>query len=350
MTKRGRSTSRAREGPPAKRNAKPKAQAGKHSTPSQGRPSSPSESGGPSVVPSHGTQRGPRDVQMHLQKDPIRLLMQDLIQAVDASFPLYMTELTGHTRSWVLKDAKTLPEEVRLSSPVAATGAAIRQWVKEKMGCDRCKHLDDEEIRRSQHALTDPPASQRTEQEDRGTSSAEDLASLATDATNLVELERRRSQESATTNHEPTKNCQASQSAPCNEDTEAEGSDGEDNSTTEADAQQDVREEEDFSGVAFDLTRVRVADVEKTYEDIFRKLQQRGLKQIIKAWLRRCHSSKQASFPYNGGKDASSYPDYDPQNPGKRTAPDYWPEQSDWDKGTGCRHREPDHIFKKGTR
>ena len=107
-------------------------------------------------------------------------------------------------------------------------------------------------------------------------------------------------------------------------------------------------EKEEFPGVTFLSQEVRVCNIRSTYEDILRKLQQKGLKQVIKAWLRRCHHSKQASFPYNGGKDAKLRPDFDPKNPGRDSAPDYWPVQDGWRNGGGSRHREPDHIYKTG--
>ena len=92
--------------------------------------------------------------------------------------------------------------------------------------------------------------------------------------------------------------------------------------------------------------------------DILKKLQQKGLKVVLKAILRKCHPQKQANFPYNGGKQQEQKVlygdiDYGERNPGLLTAPDYWLHQDDWKPGpghvpTGCRHREPDHIYKPG--
>ena len=91
---------------------------------------------------------------------------------------------------------------------------------------------------------------------------------------------------------------------------------------------------------------------------IMSKIQQKGLKRVLKAWLSKCHPQKQARFPYNGGKDQelkrkNGDSDYDNLNPGLLTAPDYWPSQTDWlaehgHEPTGVRHKEPDHLLKPG--
>ena len=106
-------------------------------------------------------------------------------------------------------------------------------------------------------------------------------------------------------------------------------------------------EEEDFPGVKFEVTPVRVDSLHEVYFDIFKKLQQKGLKHVIKAWIRACHPAKQGSFPYNGGKVKGEF-GWDPENPGRATAPDYWPSQYGWKEDRGCRHKEPDHLHKPG--
>lgn len=117
-------------------------------------------------------------------------------------------------------------------------------------------------------------------------------------------------------------------------------------------------EEDEFQGITFESQGIRVSEIRGTMVDILKKLQQKGLKQVLKAMLRKCHPQKQATFPYNGGKLQEQKrikrdPEYDDRNPGLHTAPDYWLHQDDWkpDHGhvpTGCRHREPDHIYKPG--
>ena len=101
---------------------------------------------------------------------------------------------------------------------------------------------------------------------------------------------------------------------------------------------------------AFDRVQVNVGDIGAKYKDMFKLLRQKGCKKIVQAWLRRAHHQKQSLYPYNGGSDAESHPDYDPDNRGKHTAPPYWPSQDDWrnPEGSGCRHKEPDHQKKHG--
>lgn len=133
--------------------------------------------------------------------------------------------------------------------------------------------------------------------------------------------------------------------------------DGESDVTDEG---ENGEEEEEFAGITFENQGVRISEIRGTMVDILRKLQQKGLKQVLKAMLRKCHPQKQANFPYNGGKQQEQKringdADYDERNPGLLTAPDYWLHQDDWkpDHGhvpTGCRHREPDHIYKPGKR
>ena len=131
-----------------------------------------------------------------------------------------------------------------------------------------------------------------------------------------------------------------------------------DESDTTGEGGSGEEEEDEFIGVTFENQGVRICEIHGTMVDILKKLQQKGLKQVLKAWLRKCHPQKQANFPYNGGKQQEQKrlngdPDYDDKNPGLLTAPDYWLGQRDWKPHhghvpTGCRHREPDHIYKPG--
>jgi hypothetical protein len=106
----------------------------------------------------------------------------------------------------------------------------------------------------------------------------------------------------------------------------------------------------------FQCASVRVDDEEALigyYRERFEKMQQLPCKAINKAWVRVIQPKKQARNPYNGGrkskkgKDAGKEIDGNNESEekgteGELTKPDWWPI-------TGCRHREPDHIYKHGT-
>ena len=78
------------------------------------------------------------------------------------------------------------------------------------------------------------------------------------------------------------------------------------------------------------------------------------MKKVLKSWVRVKHPKKQSHNPYNGGKTREDQEKEKRQrgkvdpNPGRLTAPDWWPTQDGWPL-TGCRHKEPDHLRKQGT-
>ena len=121
---------------------------------------------------------------------------------------------------------------------------------------------------------------------------------------------------------------------------------------------EDDSDDEVFSGITFEKQGVCIGAIRPKMHDIMWKIQQKGLKRMIKAWLSKCHPQKQAKFPYNGGKIQEDKkkrgdPTYDACNPGLRTAPDYWPPQENWlsehgRESTGVRHKEPDHLLRPG--
>ncbi|KAL8896389.1 MAG: hypothetical protein Q9207_007729 [Kuettlingeria erythrocarpa] len=69
------------------------------------------------------------------------------------------------------------------------------------------------------------------------------------------------------------------------------------------------------------------------------------LKGILRAWVKLLEPGKSTKFPYNGGSKGDRRSN-EFRNPGRHTAPPWWPKQAGWQQGFGCRHREPDHIFK----
>ncbi|KAL9640898.1 MAG: hypothetical protein Q9204_000518 [Flavoplaca sp. TL-2023a] len=94
----------------------------------------------------------------------------------------------------------------------------------------------------------------------------------------------------------------------------------------------------------------------KALEDYYTKgvcqIGQVLMKKVLKSWVKVKHPKKQSLNPYNGGKTREDQEQekrkrgqVDP-NPGKLTAPDWWPRQDGWPY-TGCRHKEPDHLRKQ---
>ena len=108
--------------------------------------------------------------------------------------------------------------------------------------------------------------------------------------------------------------------------------------------------EEDLSGPK-KVIHIRVDQIRLHVKMMSHMVQQKGVKKILVTWLKRGHPKKQASYPYNGGREPEKKPGYDKLNPGKNTAPPYWPKQDDWKNPNSdcCRHKEPDHVKKWGT-
>lgn len=69
------------------------------------------------------------------------------------------------------------------------------------------------------------------------------------------------------------------------------------------------------------------------YEQRFKNCQQAACKLIAKAWIKTIEPKKQSTHPYTG-KDEK--------------APDWWPQP--WGEGqeNRVRHKEPDHLYKRG--
>ena len=83
------------------------------------------------------------------------------------------------------------------------------------------------------------------------------------------------------------------------------------------------------------------------YPSAFKMIGQLGCRDIAKAWIRKCHPKKQTSNPYNG-KGTKDQSESLHGFKGALTVPDYWPSQEGWKGGRGCRHIEPDHLFRHG--
>lgn len=73
------------------------------------------------------------------------------------------------------------------------------------------------------------------------------------------------------------------------------------------------------------------------YENAFHTLQQITCRHIAKSYIKAIEPRKQVKHPYNGGRPSAPGEKADPE----KTKPKWWP--------PGVRHREPDHLKKKGT-
>ncbi|KAI4254371.1 MAG: hypothetical protein LQ352_003131 [Teloschistes flavicans] len=76
-------------------------------------------------------------------------------------------------------------------------------------------------------------------------------------------------------------------------------------------------------------------------------------KKILKEWVKLREQKKQSRYPYNGGlvkaalnKERAKNNEPVDQNPGRDTAPPWWPNQDGYQQGRGCRHKEADHVKK----
>lgn len=69
------------------------------------------------------------------------------------------------------------------------------------------------------------------------------------------------------------------------------------------------------------------------YEQRFKNCQQAACKVIAKIWIKTVEPKKQSNHPYTG-KDGK--------------APDWWPKKTGNGPENSVRHKEPDHLYKRG--
>lgn len=74
-------------------------------------------------------------------------------------------------------------------------------------------------------------------------------------------------------------------------------------------------------------------DVWNFYEQRFKNCQQTACKLIAKAWVKAVEPKKQSTHPYTGSDEK---------------APDWWPKPWGPTKEDKVRHKEPDHLYKRG--
>lgn len=81
---------------------------------------------------------------------------------------------------------------------------------------------------------------------------------------------------------------------------------------------------------------LRIGDsqaVYRYYEEQFKQLQQTACKLMAKAWVKVIEPKKQSTYPYTGNE---------------QKAPPWWPKPWGDLKDDRVRHKEPDHLYKKG--
>jgi uncharacterized protein DUF2841 len=71
----------------------------------------------------------------------------------------------------------------------------------------------------------------------------------------------------------------------------------------------------------------------KFYEQRFKNCQQTACKLIAKAWVKAVEPKKQSNHPYTGSDEK---------------APEWWPKPWGTTRDEKVRHKEPDHLYKKG--
>lgn len=89
----------------------------------------------------------------------------------------------------------------------------------------------------------------------------------------------------------------------------------------------------------------RIDDKEKVKAFLlmrFTQIQQSAGKVIAKAWIKAMCPKKQANYPYVDCNPRPDQPRRRPRYPGPPRVPFFWPDLSD------CRHKEPDHLDKRG--
>lgn len=95
-------------------------------------------------------------------------------------------------------------------------------------------------------------------------------------------------------------------------------------------------EENDSSASILARRGIRVSDSKalwQFYDQRFKSCQQSACKLIAKAWVKAVEPKKQSTHPYTGSDDR---------------APDWWPKPWGTTKEDKVRHKEPDHLYKRG--
>lgn len=129
-----------------------------------------------------------------------------------------------------------------------------------------------------------------------------------------------------------------------------------DNAAIKDEASTDDEEEpddvDDFVGAGIVSEDIRIDDSDKVWEVIetrLKQMQQEACKKIARAWVKAKEPQKQTKYPYNGGSTKEEAKRlYGEKNQGELTKPPWWCSTQGWQRGEGCRHKEPDHQKKAG--
>lgn len=97
-----------------------------------------------------------------------------------------------------------------------------------------------------------------------------------------------------------------------------------------------ARNEETTTMTVSPQYRIKIGDSEAVwtfYEQQFKKCHQAACKLIAKAWIKAVEPKKQSTHPYTGSDEK---------------APDWWPKPYGPTKDDKVRHKEPDHLYRRG--
>ena len=94
--------------------------------------------------------------------------------------------------------------------------------------------------------------------------------------------------------------------------------------------------EEEASGRISQKKHIVIGDKQAVwdiYDQRFKNLQQTACKLVAKAWIKLVAPKKQSTHPYTGAEEK---------------APDWWPKPWGPTRDQAVRHKEPDHLYKRG--
>lgn len=124
-----------------------------------------------------------------------------------------------------------------------------------------------------------------------------------------------------------------------------------DETNTESEDEQDDPDE--IVGTSIVSEEIRIGDAAKVWEVIdsrLRQMKQVHCKTVARTWVKAKEPLKQTQYPYNGGATKEeSIMRYGNKMAGELTKPPWWCVTQGWQRGEGCRHKEPDHQKKPGT-
>ena len=125
-----------------------------------------------------------------------------------------------------------------------------------------------------------------------------------------------------------------------------------DESGTDAVDEEKPHDIDEYVGETIILEDIRIDDDTGIWYVIdvrLKQMHQDACKMIAKEWIKFVEPQKQSKHPYNGGsRKQESIRLHGKKNQGELTKPSWWCSTEGWKEGTGCRHKEPDHLKKSG--